>query len=183
MPSVSHTLPLQGASSFLILYAASDSRVCILLFGMFRWTYFFAIATDWASRVCVLKFELCEKGVWFSLCSMLLFGNMGVLIGQNSTLQRPPFFERKFHNRQHAHPCVLQVHCAKIYSFLQCVFAVFVWVSFALMRCSKNFQNDDWTQSRLANKKTKQKHPGKYNGNDIGLQIFPAGPYICVYMY
>ncbi len=29
-------LPLQGASSFLILYAASDSRVCILLFGMFR---------------------------------------------------------------------------------------------------------------------------------------------------
>ena len=66
---------------------------------------------------CVLKFELCEKGVWFSVRSLLLFGNTGVLIGQNSTLQGPFFFERKFYNRQHAHPCVLQVHCAKIFSF------------------------------------------------------------------
>ena len=66
---------------------------------------------------CVLKFELCEKGVWFSLRIMLLFGNTGLLIGQNSTLQGPPFFERTFYNRQHAHPCVLQVHCAGIHSF------------------------------------------------------------------
>ncbi len=131
---------------------------------------------------CVLKFELCEKGVWFSLCSMLLFGNTGVLIGQNSTLQGPLFFERKFYNRQHAHPCVLQVHCAKIYSFLQCVFAVFVWVSFALMRCSKNYQNDDWTQSRLANKKT-TKTPRKIQWKRHRVTDFPRRPlYMCVYV-
>ena len=26
-------------------------------------------------------------------------------------------FERKFYNRQHAHPCILKAHCAEIYSF------------------------------------------------------------------
>ena len=126
---------------------------------------------------CVLKFELCEKGVWFSLCSMLLFGNMGVLIRQNSTLQGPLFLnDNSITGSMHIHvyyKCTVRKYSV----FLQCLFAVFVWVSFALMRCSKNYQNDEWTQSRLANKKT-TKTPRKIQWKRHRVTDFPRRPLV-----